>query len=332
MALVPSFYALLLARIAAGAAQGLLVIGVQSYFLGGSSAGGRARGAGIIVFGYNGGLISGAALGALLAVYMGFQGVFLVGAATALLLVWYALALIPVQPPAPAASAPRGEGGLLSGLGSALRDLEFVKATVLIGMPTKAVLTGVTVFALPLLLARQNYVQEDIGQVVMIYAASVLVSSSYVSRLVDVLGRTRVVLVAGALGSGLGLILIGLAGSESLARGSVSGFGTLMLVVGMMILGLSHGCINAPIVAHIAATPAASTIEPSGATSLYRFVERIGHVAGPMLVGQILIFGQESLLAIGWVGAAVIILAVLFLLIPGRGTASPQPATVGAQL
>jgi predicted MFS family arabinose efflux permease len=332
MALVPSFYALMLARIVVGCAQGMLVIGVQGYFVGDSSAQSRTKGAGLIVFGYNGGLISGAALGALLAVYMGFQGVFLVGAATALLLVWYALVLVPSQTPESVAASSSSEGGLLAGLGSALRDLEFVKATVLIGMPTKAVLTGVTVFALPLLLSRQNYVQEDIGQVVMLYAACVLVSSSYVSRLVQALGRTRTVLVTGALGSGLGLVLIGLAGSDSLVGLTMNGFGTLLLVVGMIVLGLSHGCINAPIVAHIAGTPAAGAIGPSGATSLYRFVERIGHVAGPMLVGQILIFGQDSLLAIGWVGGAVIVLALLFLLIPGRGESSRQPATVGAQL
>jgi len=74
-----------------------------------------------------------------------------------------------------------------------------------------------------------------------------------------------------------------------------------------------------------------ATIGPAGATSLYRVVERIGHVAGPMVVGQILIFGHESLLAIGWVGAGVIVLALLFLLVPGRGTTPPQPVTVGAQ-
>jgi predicted MFS family arabinose efflux permease len=332
MALVPSFYALLVARIAAGFAQGMLVIGVQSYFLGGASAQSRTRGAGIIVFGYNGGLISGAALGALLAVYMGFQGVFMVGAATALLLVVYAITLVPAQEPESAVSkpAPTGGGRMLRGLGSALRDLEFVKATMLVGIPTKAVLTGVTVFALPLLLSRQGYVQEDIGQVVMLYAASVLIASQYVSRLLDILGRTRTVLSVGAFGSGLGLILIGLAGSASLTGGR-GGLGTLMLVVGMVVLGISHGCINAPIVAHIAGTPAADAIGAAGATSLYRFVERIGHVAGPMLVGQVLIAGHESLAAIGWVGAAVIVLAVVFLLTPGRGSTSNQPATVGAQ-
>ena len=157
----------------------MLVIGVQWYFVGDAVGAEPHAGAGLIVFGYNGGLISGAALGALLAVYMGFQGVFLVGAATALLLVWYALVLVP-------SAAARGRSrrrarrgdGCCAGLGSALRDPEFVKATLLIGMPTKAVLTGVTVFALPLLLSRQSYVQEDIGQVVMLYAACVLVSSS----------------------------------------------------------------------------------------------------------------------------------------------------------
>ena len=44
-----------------------------------------------------------------------------------------------------------------------------------------------------------------------------------------------------------------------------------------------------------------------------------------MIVGQVLIFGHESLLAIGWIGAAVIALAVLFLLVPGRGAAQGPP-------
>lgn len=309
MAFVTSFQAMFAIRALAGLGQGILLIGVQSYILEIATGGRKTQGAAIIVFGYNGGMISGTAIGALLAVYMQPKGVFLVGAATALLGLLYTLILIPRVAPTQQENSDEPKQGFVRNLRNAAKDFEFVKAMLFIGIPAKAVLTGVTIFALPLLLARQNYAQEDIGQIIMLYAAGVLVSSSYVSKLVDRLGRTTYILFIGTLGSGVGLVMIGLAGLPTIAPD----LKTILLIVGMLLLGLAHGFIHAPIVTHISTTAAASTLGKSSATSLYRFLERIGHVSGPLIVGQLLFLSQESLIAISWLGLATIFLGILFL-------------------
>jgi predicted MFS family arabinose efflux permease len=332
MAFVPEFTVMVLARALAGLGQGMLLIGVQSYFLDTAQGEKRTQGAAIIVFGYNGGLISGTAIGALLAAYMGVQGVFVVGTAAAVLLFWYAAALLPsTRPEATSPVDAHGStDGFLAGLARAVRDPEFVRTTLLIGIPTKAILTGVTVFALPLLLSRHGFVQEDIGQILMLYALGVLVSSTLVSRMVDASWSTARVLVVGGLGSGLGLILIGLAGLEALSRGNSAGL-TLVLIAGTLVLGVSHGCINAPIVTHVASTRAADALGASAAASLYRVLERVGHVAGPAAVGQILVLGHESLTALGWLGGAVIVLTLLFVVRPGRPPAPAEKMVLGAR-
>ena len=71
-------------------------------------------------------------------------------------------------------------------------------------------LTGVVIFALPLLLAQREYAQEDIGQIIMIYAAGVVLASGYVSRRVDRTGETYSILFFGSAISAAGLVLIGL--------------------------------------------------------------------------------------------------------------------------
>jgi hypothetical protein len=138
------------------------------------------------------------------------------------------------------------------------------------------------------------------------------------------------VLVIGGVGSGLGLILIGLAGSDAVTRGYPAGL-TLMLVAGILVLGVSHGCINAPIVTHVATTPAADVLGPGATASLYRVLERIGHVAGPAVVGQILVVGHESLTALGWLGGGMIVLALLFVVRPSRPAASAEKMVLGAR-
>lgn len=330
MAFVPNFYAMFAVRAIAGIGQGMLLVGVESYILELAATEKKTQGSAIIVFGYNGGMISGTAIGALLAAYMGFQGVFITGGLTALFALWYTYRLLPQFLPQPGTMSQPGverKGNLWQSIANVFQDFQFVKAIFLIGIPAKAILTGVTIFALPLLLSRQNYIQEDIGQILMFYAAGVLISSSYIPRLVDRTGKTRGILFLGTLGSGLGLLLIGLMNWEPIATSTIPYLVTGITILGMLVLGLSHGCIHAPIVTHIGNTQSASNLGRSSTTSLYRFLERIGHVSGPIIVGQLLIFNQESASTLSWIGVAVIILGLLFAIQFQRNKALPSQTT-----
>lgn len=309
------FGALVAARALAGLGQGLLFIGVQAAVLANAPAGQRTRAAAIIVFGFNGGMIAGAAIGSLLVNDLAAPGVFALGAAVALLLAAYA---------GFAAGAPPARTGTTQTFGQLVRDiprafasLGFLRAFLLVGAPSKAVLTGVVAFAMPLLLAGLGWAPEDIGQIIMLYAAGVLLSSGFVARLVDRTGGSRSALVAGGLASALGLALVGAVGLWTLP-----GLGQAALVVGgTLLLGLAHGCINAPVITYVGDSGAADRLGQGGATALYRVVERAGHVLGPVLAGQVLLAAGGGAMAILWIGGFMLVCAVLFALPMGEKSA-----------
>ncbi|MGI9484492.1 MAG: MFS transporter [Geminicoccaceae bacterium] len=308
---------LILARAAAGIGQAMLFIGVQSFILSVAAPERKTQGAAIIVYGFQGGMISGMAIGSLLVGYIGTAGVFAVGAIAITLTLFYAALVVPaIAKPSP--SEPEGFGASAQSLGRhvllAIRNPQLLQAITLIGIPAKAILTGIVVFAIPLLMTREGYRQEDIGQLLMLYAAGVVLANEVVSRWVDRTGDSRQVLVLGALMSGSGLWLIGRMG---LGWFDDIAFGTTLevasVLIGIIVLGLAHGLINAPIVSHIASLPVGEQIGVSALTATYRFLERIGHVAGPLLVGQLFILLGEDAMILTWSGWAIAAFGLAYL-------------------
>ena len=310
LSLFRSFGLVVLVRMLSGAGGGMLFIGVQSYILKYTTRENRTQGGAIIVYGYNGGTLSGAAIGAMLALYIGMKGVFILGAAVGVTILLYSLSYISsAQPGLERVPQPKGD---FRGLLRVFSDASFLKTVVLVGIPTKVILTGVTIYALPLLLSARAFPQEDIGQILMCYAAGVLISSRYASRLADRLRNTKRILFLGMLGAGIGLGLIGLMNLQFLSPSSLPFLSALLVITGMLILGLSHGFIHAPIVTHITETRSAKSLGQAGVASLYRFLERIGHVTGPLIVSSVLVAMNENTLSIGLIGIVVVVFGLLF--------------------
>ena len=90
--------------------------------------------------------------------------------------------------------------------------------------------------------------------------------------------------------------------------------GSAIVILGVVLVGIAHGFINAPVVTHVAHSELAKELGANSVTPTYRFVERIGHVAGPVLVAQLfLIWGQTAQVLTG-IGIATAILGFLFLI------------------
>ena len=293
----------------AGIGQGMLFIGIQAYILAVASPEKKTQGAAIIVFGFQGGMISGMAIGSLLVSYLQPNGVFMISGIIGILAAVYCAILVPRVSERKDAKA-GGSFSILQGLSRVLRSGEFLKTMLCIGVPAKAILTGTITFALPLLLGQYGYRSEDIGQVIMLYAMSVVAASSVISRLVDKTGNTTSILFLGAALSGGGLVLIGTLGSPMVGDGML---GSVLVIAGVVSVGLAHGFINAPVVTHVAHSQLAKELGANSVTTTYRFVERIGHVAGPVLVAQLfLIWGQSSQILTG-IGIGTVVLGFLFL-------------------
>jgi MFS family permease len=297
----------------AGLGQGVLLIGVQTYILAVASPEKKTQGAAIIVFGFQGGMLSGMALGSLLLNQLDARGVFEVAGAVALATVLYVVMLLPRAEKKAQAPGNLGAavGKLAGDIRSVVTSFEFLKILLCIGIPAKAILTGAITFAIPLLLGKNGYRPEDIGQIVMLYGLGVIVASHYASRLVDRTNNSESVLFWGAVISGAGLVLIGLMGSTIAGDGPLS---TASVILGTILVGIAHGFINAPVVTHVGQSRLAKRVGANPATTSYRFLERIGHIAGPFVVSQLfLLWGQQAQI-LAWIGVGIAVLGLIFVI------------------
>ncbi len=317
MAFSTDLYALLLARILGGAGQGIAFIGVQAYILlvGWSR---KTQGSAKQVFAQNGGVISGAAIGALLVVYLEEAKIFLAGAggaALTLVFIWWMLPRVggKARMMVPSAKPSQAPKGFREQLKVILEDFEFIRTFFLVGAASKVVYNGVVFFSIPLIMKQQQYEQEDIGQVLMLFAGAVLIANHFVAKLADRLGQVRLILFLGMMISGAGALLVGLTDWLDTVTWGGQHLDLTALSVGVFILGLANGFIAAPVVSHILDTHAAKVLGSSSAVSVYRLLERLGHVAGPLIVGQLLILNQQKAATIAWVGCLMLVFGVLFL-------------------
>lgn len=310
----PGFAFVVAARALSGIGQGMLFIGVQSYILRAAGNEARTRGAAVIVIGFQAGMISGMAIGSLLVSQLGPVGVFQLGAATAAAVAFYAWAVVP-RLRVDAAQRGAVQEAAWRNIASTLRDLQFLRAITLIGLPAKAVLTGVILFALPLMLSKQGFGQEDIGQITMVYAACVIAASAWASRWADRSHATGGILAWGAVLSGFGVLLVSSLGwkTGALEVGQVLP-ATVPIVLGVVAVGVAHGFINAPIVTHVTDAPVSTRLGAGSVAATYRLLERAGHTAGPVIVGQVVAQAGSSMVALGWIGGALIVLGLLFAL------------------
>jgi predicted MFS family arabinose efflux permease len=320
------FPALVVARGLAGFGQGMLLIGAQSYILNHAPTQMRARAVAVIVYGFNGGMIAGTAIGSLLVNYIAEPGVFGLAVATGLLTALFAVTLMP-RLPGTAAGEPGAEARFLRVAGRALKSFEFLRVIILVGLPAKATLTGIVAFALPLVLSSLGYPPEDIGQIVMIYPCGVLLASGWIARRIDAVGGARTALVVGAIGAGAAMMAISAVDWTFVPAALRSATAQPIVIgAGVLLLGLAHGLINAPVIAYVAGTDVARRLGPNPVSSFYRVLERVGHVAGPALVGQLLVMTGGGLEAIGWAGATIAVLALVFWIPVAGHRAAAQPA------
>ena len=307
-----NFWTIAVARSISGIGQGMLFIGIQSYLLAVASPQRKTQASAIIVYGFQGGMISGMAVGSLLVSSMGTNGVFTLSAIIAFVAAFYCLIVVPKVVSDTGSDASNAK--MLKSLSLAIRNTQFVNTMLTIGVPAKAVLTGIVTYALPLLLAKALYEQADIGQIIMIYAISVVIASRFIAPYVDRLGSARDVLFYGTMLSAAGLGIISYSGLHTAELAITMGAmaSTVILIIGIALVGIAHGFINAPVVTFVADSELANKIGAGSATATYRFVERMGHIMGPVLMGVLFTLFDDAWSAVGFVAGAIAILGMFF--------------------
>ncbi|MCB1741900.1 MAG: MFS transporter [Gammaproteobacteria bacterium] len=353
VALASDFWMFVLARGCSGCGQGIFLIGLQSYVTAVTPRNRRSLGHSVKVVGRNAGLIAGTAIGALLFAFTDYRTLFMLSSVVSLAAMLYMLLLVPgvarlVPTAAPASSASILD--LFVNVGRALRDPAFMQSLLLIGISGKIAIAGVVMFAVPLVLSTMGYVTEDIGLALMLFYMFSIIATRAVTRVVDKDGATGQVLVASAVLCGLALLTLGVvANGDTQSEGSLPGYAQLAilaprlfglleatgisidlwLLLAIVLVGVSNGLLTAPVMTHINKLPLSERNGVNSIAATYVFLERFGHVVGPVLVAWLLAQSGQSPLAISIFGLMMLGCALLFAL-SCRFSRAPRAAVAPA--
>ncbi|WBF66265.1 MFS transporter [Desulfovibrio subterraneus] len=315
---------LIAARIIAGFGFGLVLMASQLGTLGSAKAGAGLAG---VFAGIFSGSICGSAAGAMIAEHMSFEAALLTGAVIILFAARAVLfgratpasdtnAAFALGTNAALASGTNAASTTVSAAGSGaaklaaaspftgssglLKDPRMHLILLLAGIPAAICLTGFLHYMLPLLLNAEHVEQADIGRIFMLYGLCFITAGPLIGRWIDRTADKAVFLMLMGLLSGVALLL-------------GTGKGVFMAAFAVVALGLAQ-CIAAPAtMLCVLALTSAQRLGKEKTASIYRSMERIGQVAGPMLFGgAIVALGSQqalTLMGVGICSAALVFMA-----------------------
>jgi MFS family permease len=335
--LFDEFWALCVGRAIGGVGQGFMLIAMQAYAFELVDANNRIKASAAQVLGYNGGLIVGTGIGGLLAAFNpDSRVVLLAGAVGVLAMLYTQFALPSLHKTRETQAAPAKKTGMLSDIRQILVYPDFLAVLVLVGITSKFALAGVAMFAMPLVLHKSGYGDDQIGQAMMVFASVTYLVTAATPRIVAWLTSTDRVLVIGLIALALGMGLLGLSldavglaptlwtpdwlsrfaasFAEMLEGSAVPAATGVSIALAVSLLGVGQGMIAAPVVARVASGHAAQTAGRDRTIAVYRILERGGHIMGPILCGSLLVAAGGNPLALSALGLVFLGLGGLYAL------------------
>jgi predicted MFS family arabinose efflux permease len=303
-ALAPNLPWFVAARGLVGLGYGLTWMGLQGFVVTGSPAASRGRNMTGLIAGLFAGHMAGAAVGAMLMEQLGFRSVFAVGAAMLILPCAGVLVLMRPYMARGEAHAQRIAAPARVRLSATLKLLatrDF--GLLLLGsvIPFSIAQVGLLSFALPLYLEAQGAASSSVGRVLMIYGVCVIYVGPLMGRLADRFAVKKHWIVAGGVVGSLGLL------------GLYFDSGLLAAALAVLTLALASCCTGAAQTPYMLALSDVQNYGVAGATSVLRAADKLGQMAGPLVVGAL--FGAHGLgLGLALTGGIYLAATALFLL------------------
>ncbi|MCK6265156.1 MFS transporter [Vibrio sp. ZSDE26] len=281
-AFVPNMLTLLIARSITAVGYGIVFISAQGYVTDTTHDGNRTKGMATFLSAFFSGSLCGAAIGGILADKLGYSTTFLCAALLALL-----SALLVMLFFTKSDSQNTSKPVRLSDFKVLLSNKYFALICLFSAIPAKIVLTGFLYYICPVYLQYLGESSSVSGRIMMTYGLSLIVISPISAALVDKYRNKMVFIVCGGLLSAIALInILVLPGT----------YGLLMIVI---FIGVAHGICVSPQIPLVIELLREQGIDKGKTIGIFRLLERIGNVAGPILAGFILsLFGFETTILI----------------------------------
>ena len=302
--LAQGYYDFVAWRILSGVGYGLIFISAQAWVAANTGERNRAQGMAVFVGGVFAATICGPSIGGIFADRIGFEATFLISAGLAAISGVLVYVMLDAS-----VDSQSSHGALLGGTEwrRLISDRRLFAVALLAAIPGKLILTGFLFYLVPLYLNELGNRQSVIGWMIMLYGVSTLACMPFAARFADRSGRHATVVAAGGIVAGLGCV-------ASLVDSAVGGPESAVLIA-ILALGFGHALALTSQIAIV--QEVASRYRVIGQASIigvYRLVERLGMVLGPIVAGGLAAsFGYRG--AIIGIGVIVVICILLYMIV-----------------
>lgn len=290
------FLALLGWRALTAVGYAFMYVACQGYVVAHAPEGRLAAGGALFVSGIMAASICGPAIGGILADRIGYTATFCCATALAAAAALVAVNLLD-SAPTPAPPSRRSPGGMVRALATHPRFLLLMLGAA---VPAKLLLNGFLFFLVPLTLSELGDSRSEIGRVAMLYGLAALFLGPACARLADRFAAHGPLVGAGGFLAGIGLIPVFFFPT------------TLGVLVGVLLLGIGQAMSISPQLALVTriCKPQIERFGRDPVLGIYRFVERLGGAAGPLVAAGLAgLFGYPgAVTATGILGVATITL------------------------
>jgi predicted MFS family arabinose efflux permease len=269
-----SLYELLLWRSLTAIGYGLVFITSQSYISNSTPPAQRTRGMAVFLSSFFAGSLAGSAIGGILADRLGYDVTILFSALLSAAAAIFVMRILPgLRKPAAAGKKLKGKD-----FKRLLTNRKFVAITFLAAVPAKIALTGFLYYSVPLFLKLLGSDQSTTGRIMMAYGLAIILLSPWVARAADRIGHLAWFVSAGGFSSALAMFIV-------YQFASTGG-----LLAGITLLGIAHSIGVSPQLALInnLCTDVVQEVGNGTATGIFRLIERLGNMFGPIISGLLI--------------------------------------------
>ncbi len=277
---------------------GLVFVTAQSYIANNTPPSQRTKGMAIFLASFFAGSLSGAAIGGILSDRIGYPLTFVTSALLSAGTALFAARFLHSAPPS-AQNAKRKLGS--ADFKALLRNPKFVVITFLAAIPAKIALTGFLYYSAPLYLKFLGNNQSATGRAMMAYGLVIVGMSPSIARLADRFGHQRWFVAVGGYVAAASMFLIHF-------RDDAVG-----VALAITFLGIAHSIGVSPQLALVSefCQDVVKEVGLGTATGIFRLIERLGNVLGPMIAGILIAkFGFKG--AFYGIGILCLVCATLF--------------------
>jgi predicted MFS family arabinose efflux permease/HAMP domain-containing protein len=293
-------YDLLLWRSVTAVGYGIVYITCQGYVTDNTTPQNRTRGMAMFLSGFFSGSLCGAAIGGILADRIGFRTTFFVSAGLSLVSALFVFYFLQDQNKDVISTKGRIK---LSYFRLLFSNRRFLALTFFSAIPAKICLTGFLYYAAPLYLKFLGNNQSAIGRVLMGYGLAMILISPFTARIADALGTRKMFVVLGGILSGIALLMVHYFQN------------TLGVLFSIVLLGTAHaiGVSSQLTLITEICKDAGDRIGLGTVIGIYRLIERLGNISGPLVSGALIAaFGFSK--AIAGIGVITVSGSVIFTL------------------